>query len=209
MCRSTPERPGQRRAGGVVVPERVDRPADRTRGELGPRPGQRMRLGERPGRAYRLGAPPDPLAPPRPPRRRENRSHPPRSSPSAPAARALQREARGSARPFPHSKPMLRVALDRDISLGVELRLNDDTVDVWRTCRDEVREVILHEDGAIRPARSPSGSARTSWTPRCCCSPSSASCRRETLGCSRLSMRSGSGQVDRPAHAGPGRRIRH
>jgi GH15 family glucan-1,4-alpha-glucosidase len=54
-------------------------------------------------------------------------------------------EIRGDTRPFLHSKLMCWVALDRGISLAEQLRLDDDTVEAWRACRDELREMILQQ----------------------------------------------------------------
>ena len=58
-----PKMPRQRRHGGVVMGQGVDRPPHRAGGELGPWPSQRMSLRERLSRTSRLGAPPHPLAP--------------------------------------------------------------------------------------------------------------------------------------------------
>ena len=73
-----PQMPGQRRNRGVVMGQRVDRPADGTAGELGPRPDQRVGLGERLDRKGRLGAPPRPACatPPRSGRRSTARHGP-------------------------------------------------------------------------------------------------------------------------------------
>jgi len=58
-----PEMAGQRRDGGVVIAERIDRPAHRPDGERRPRRRQIMGLAERSGRTGRFSAAPDPHQP--------------------------------------------------------------------------------------------------------------------------------------------------
>lgn len=60
------EMAGDRGHGGVVVPQRIDRPRHRPRRELRPWRREGVVLGPRRSRTSRLPAPPDPLEPPHP-----------------------------------------------------------------------------------------------------------------------------------------------
>ena len=60
------EMPGDRGHGGVVAPQRVDRPRRRPGGELGAGRGVGLDLGPGPTSTRRFGTPPDPLAPSHP-----------------------------------------------------------------------------------------------------------------------------------------------
>ena len=95
-------------------------------------------------------------------------------------------EVRGPRRHFVHSKVMAWVAFDRAATYAERIG-ETERVATWRAIADEIKDQVRERGSTLREAPSCSTTAPASWMPRCCSSPTSASCRPMTRGWCRRS----------------------